>query len=64
MRHIRPLSIGRVLLIFLFGLICGIQAALYLYDLYDDGIADIRSALIAVGMMGASLGFIVYTFRD
>lgn len=57
------LSIYRVVAIYLLGLLCGIQGALYLYDYYDDGIADVRSALIAAGMILVSLGYVGWTFR-
>lgn len=49
--------------IFLLGLITGIQIALYLYDYYDNGIADYKSLLIGILLLVLSLGFILYTFR-
>lgn len=59
----KHISIGQVLTIFALGLVCGIQAALYLYDLYDDGIADGRSALIAVLLIVLGLGYVLFVFR-
>ncbi len=50
--------------IFLLGLISGIQIALYMYDYYDDGIADYKSLLIGIAMVLLSLGFILYTYRS
>lgn len=58
----KQLSLRRVLAVFVLGLVSGAQIALYLYDYYDDGIADPKSLLIGIGMLGASLGFILYSF--
>jgi len=63
MQKIKELSIFRMLIVFLLGLACGVQTALYLFDYYDDGIADIKSALIAGAMIAFSVGFIIFTFR-
>lgn len=62
-RKSKQLTIFRVFGIFLLGLISGIQVALYMYDYYDDGIADYRSLLIGVAMIFLSIAFILYTFR-
>jgi hypothetical protein len=59
----RTLTLGRVLLVWLAGLLAGIQAALYLFDLYDDGVADWHSGAIAVALAAAGLGFVAWTFR-
>jgi hypothetical protein len=58
----KPLAFLRVLAVFILGLISGAQIALYLYDYYDDGVADPRSLLIGIVMVGFSVGFIFYSF--
>lgn len=63
MQNVKEVNVFRVLTIFLLGLVCGVQTALYLFDLYDDGIADIKSALIAGVMVALSVGYIFFTFR-
>lgn len=45
------------------GVVSGIQIALYLYDYYDDGVADIRSLLIGLGMLVLSVWFTIRSFR-
>ncbi|MFL5541441.1 MAG: hypothetical protein ACJ8J0_20815 [Longimicrobiaceae bacterium] len=39
------------------------QGALYLFDVYDDGVADWRSGAIAVGFVAAGLAAIALSFR-
>lgn len=56
------ISLLRVLGIFTLGLVSGIQIALYLFDYYDDGIADVKSLLIGIGMVAASVGFVLLSF--
>ena len=56
------LSILRVLAVWASGLLAGVQVALYLFDLYDDGIADVRSAWIGVGFVAAGLGLAVWPY--
>ena len=58
----RNISLLRVLGIFSLGLVSGIQLALYLFDCYDDGIADARSLLVGICMVLASVGFILFSF--
>lgn len=53
----------RVLLSYAVGLITGLQAGLYLFDLLDDGVADWRSGLIALVFLGVGAGLILRTFR-
>lgn len=55
-------SLLRVLMIFLMGILVGAQLALYLFDYYDDGIADVRSALIGLGMLGFFLIISLWRF--
>jgi hypothetical protein len=57
------MSIGRALAIWLLGLIAGIQVALYLFDLYDDGVADWKSGVIGLIFVAAGLLFVASTFR-
>lgn len=59
----REISIGRALAIWLLGLIAGIQVALYLFDLYDDGVADWKSGAIGLAFVVAGLLFVIGTFR-
>lgn len=60
----KQITLLRVTGIFLLGLISGIQIALYLYDYYDDGIADYKSLLIGIAMGIFSIGFILISFRE
>jgi len=48
----------RLIAIYVMGGIGGIQGGLYLADVYDDGIADWRSAAIALG-----IGLLAQTIR-
>jgi SNF family Na+-dependent transporter len=57
------LTIWRVLLIYLLGLIAGVQAALYLYDTFDDGVSDPLSGAIALLFVAAGLGAIAWSYR-
>ena len=59
----RELGLGRVLVIYLAGLVAGVQLALYLFDRYDDGVADARSLWIALAMIALGIGFVAWTFR-
>jgi hypothetical protein len=59
----RELGLGRVLLIYLAGLVAGVQLALYLFDRYDDGVADARSLWIALVMIALGIGFVAWSFR-
>ena len=61
-RKSKKVTILRASGIFILGLISGIQLALYMYDYYDDGIADYKSLLIGIVMIVLSLGFILYTY--
>lgn len=59
----REISLGKVLLIYLFGLMAGVQAALFLFDLFDDGVAEPLSGGIALAMVAAAVGFVAWTYR-
>ena len=60
------LSLGRVIGIYVAGFAAGIQGALYLGDVYDDGVADWRSGVIALVFvaLGAALIRWSFTSRD
>ena len=53
----------RVLTIYLAGLLAGVQSALYLFDLYDDGVASARSGVIALVLIALGISLIARTFR-
>ena len=46
------------------GLVTGAQIALYLFDYYEDGIADIRSLYIGIVLFLASVGIVILSFRS
>ena len=52
----------RVLSIYAAGLCAGMQIALYLFDVYDDGTADIRSLLIGLVFFALGLFFALWRF--
>lgn len=54
---------ARGLVILALGFVSGMQTALYLYDYYDDGVADVRSLLIGLGMLAVSVWFTIRSFR-
>lgn len=56
------ISLARAIVILILGVITGIQLALYLYDYYDDGVAELLSLFIGVGMLLLALGFVFFTF--
>ena len=60
----QTLSIRRVVAIYAAGLVAGVQGALYLFDLFDDGVADWRSGAIAVAFVGMGVALIARTFRS
>lgn len=59
----RELSVGRALAIYAAGLATGVQLALYLFDVLDDGVADVRSGLVALVFLALSLALIARWFR-
>jgi hypothetical protein len=59
----KPLSIYRAMGFLALGVISGIQIALYMYDYYDDGVADVKSLLIGIVILIASVSFVLYSFR-
>ena len=63
MRRSAELSLARVLAIYAAGAVAGIQIALYMFDLYDDGIADVRSLFIGLLFFVFGLIFVLRSFR-
>lgn len=59
----RELSIWRVLLIYLLGLLAGVQGALYLYDTFDDGVSEPLSGGIALAFVAVGIAVIVSSYR-
>ncbi|MFL5574945.1 MAG: hypothetical protein ACJ79S_03105 [Gemmatimonadaceae bacterium] len=59
----RELSVLRALAIYAAGLATGVQGAFYLFDLLDDGVADVRSGLVALLFLLLSLALIARWFR-
>lgn len=64
MRSSKKITLRRVFGIFFLGLISGIQVALYMYDYYDDGIAELLSLFIGIALVILSIGYILYSFRS
>jgi hypothetical protein len=62
MRRRAEHTLTRVLSIYAAGLIAGMQIALYLFDIYDDGIGDIRSLLIGLLFFALGLVFALWRF--
>ena len=60
----RTLSLKRVLAIYAAGLVAGVQGGLYLFDQYDDRVADWRSGAIALALVALGLAFVARTFRS
>ena len=60
----RTLSLWRVLAIYAAGLVAGVQGALYLFDRYDDGVADWRSGALALALVALGVAFVARTFRS
>ena len=55
---------GRALAFYCSGLVAGVQSALYLFDLSDDGVADWRSGAIALVFIVLGLVLLVRSFRS
>lgn len=62
MRRTQLIGIGRAFAFYGAGLIAGVQGALYIFDLSDDGIADWRSGMIALVFLAFGLGFVLKSF--
>ena len=63
MRLRTELTLLRAIAIFVAGVVGGTQIALYLFDLYDDGVADVRSGIIAAVMLVLGLILVAWSFR-
>jgi ABC-type uncharacterized transport system permease subunit len=63
MKTVRTLTLGRVVAIYVLGLVAGVQGALYLYDRFDDGVSEPLSGFIALAFLGAGAAVIARTFR-
>ncbi len=63
LRRRAELTVIRVAMIFAAGLVAGVQIALYLFDFYDDGIADVRSAVIGLVLLTLGVGLLAWSFR-
>jgi len=59
----REIALWRVVIIYLLGVFTGVQAALYLYDTWDDGVSSPWSGVIAAAFLVASVSIIIATFR-
>ena len=64
MQRSTSIGMGRAFAIYGSGMLAGVQAALYLFDLYDDGVADWRSGVIALVFIGFGLALLIHTFRS
>jgi hypothetical protein len=63
MHRRRDLSLGKVLLVYGLGLAAGAQAALYLFDTFDDGVSEPLSGVIALAFIAVGLGVVAWLFR-
>ena len=63
MRRRRPITLARVLLIYLLGLVAGLQGALYLSDWLDDGVSEPLAGGIAVAFVLVGLAGIARSYR-
>jgi hypothetical protein len=59
----RDLSLARVALIYVLGLLAGVQFALYLFDTFDDGVSEPLSGAIGVLFLLVGVAVIARTFR-
>ena len=59
----REIALWRVVMIYLLGVFTGVQAALYLYDAWDDGVSSPLSGVIAAAFLVVSVTTIIFTFR-
>jgi SNF family Na+-dependent transporter len=59
----RDLSLLRVLLIYVLGVLAGVQCALYLFDTFDDGVSEPLSGAIGLLFLLLGVALIARTFR-
>lgn len=55
-------SLLGTLFIYLLGVLAGVQVALYLFDRFDDGVAEPLSGWIGVAFLAAGLGVVLWPF--
>ena len=63
MRWQAPIKLWRTLVVYVLGLVAGIQCALYLFDRYDDGVAEPLSAGIGGVMVAIGIVVAVWPYR-
>lgn len=61
---VKPITLVRATTILFLGIVCGIQLGLYMFDYYDDGIAELQTLVIGIVMVLCALGFVVLQFRS
>ncbi|MAV25122.1 MAG: hypothetical protein CMQ05_03250 [Gammaproteobacteria bacterium] len=61
---VKPITLIRATTILFLGIVCGIQLGLYMFDYYDDGIAEFQSLVIGLIMVLCALAFVVLQFRS
>lgn len=62
MKRRATLSLLRTLVVYCVGVVAGIQVALYLFDLYDDGVASPLSGAIGVAFVAVGLVVALWPF--
>ena len=62
MKRQATLSAGRTLAIVTVSLLAGVQIALFLFDFYDDGVADPLSLVIGIAILMVAIGLAVMPF--
>ena len=61
---VKPITLVRATTSLVLGIVCGMQLGLYMYDYYDDGVADIQSLITGVVMVLCALGFVILQYRS
>jgi len=64
LRTTSTISLARAVAILAAGFVAGVQIALYLFDLYDDGTADPKSGFIGVVFLVLALLVTLWPFRS
>ena len=62
MRRTIEASLARVLGVYALGVLGGVQVALYLFDRFDDGVADALSGVIGAGIVAVGLVVALWPF--
>lgn len=63
MKMVAELGVGRVVVALLIAFAAGVQLSLYLWDVYDDRVADPLSAAIGVLFLLVAAGVGLWPFR-